>query len=128
MAFDACTIHHLREVNAIRPHPTQSIPSVIVDTTPCSDHAPPSTNVGGSADKILADLCKAISDSHGLFRPSLSEVEALLGDNGRQPLHVTVLGSSAQQYEFEVCHFMDLTAESYVTDCVEIVVYYWWVA
>ena len=56
----------------------------------------------------------------------MSEVEALLGNEWRQPLHVTVPGLSPQQFEFEACHFRDLTTESYVTDCAQIVVYYWW--
>ena len=56
----------------------------------------------------------------------MSEVEALLGNDWRRPLHVTVPGLSPQQFEFEARHFRDLTTESYVTDCAQIVVYYWW--
>ena len=56
------------------------------------------------------------------------EVEALLGNDWRQPLHVTVPRLSPQQFEFEARHFRDLTTESYVTDCAQIVVYYWWAA
>ena len=67
-----------------------------------------------------------MSDSQGSFRPSLSE--ALLGNNWRPPLQVTVPGLSPQQFEFEARHFRDLTTESYVTDCAQIVVYYWWAA
>ena len=73
-------------------------------------------------------MCKALRDSHGSFRPSLAEVEALLGDDWGPPLHATVPGPSAQQYEFDARHFRDLTSESYVTDCAQIVVYYWWAA
>ena len=62
-------------------------------------------------------VCKALSDSHGSFRPSLAEVEALLGDDWGPPLHARVPGPLAQQYEFEARHFRDLTSESYVTDC-----------
>ena len=58
----------------------------------------------------------------------MSEVEALLGNDWRRPLHVTVLGLSPQQFEFEARHFRDLTTESYVIDCAQIVVYYWWAA
>ena len=71
-----------------------------------------------------ADVCKALSDSQGSFRPSLSEVEAMLGNDWRPPLHVTVPGLSPQQFEFKARHFRDLTNESYVTDCAQIVVYY----
>ena len=56
------------------------------------------------------------------------ELEALLGNDWRQPLHVTVPGLSPQQFEFEARHFRDLTTESYVTDCAQIVVYHWWAA
>ena len=80
------------------------------------------------AEQILANVCKALSDSHGSFRPSLAEVEALLGDDWGPPLHATVPGPLAQQYEFEARHFRDLTSESYVTDGAQIVVYYWWAA
>ena len=73
-------------------------------------------------------MCKALSDSHGSFCSSLAEVEALLGDDWGPPLHATVPGPLAQQYEFEACHFRDLTSESYVTDGAQIVVYYWWAA
>ena len=44
--------------------------------------------------------------------------------DSHKPLHVTVPGSSPQQYEFEAHNFRDLTSESYVTDCATIVVYY----
>ena len=69
-------------------------------------------------------MYKALSDSHVSFRPSLSEVQALLGDDWGQPLHGTVPRLSPQGYEFEACHFEDLTTESYVTDYLEVVVYY----
>ena len=58
----------------------------------------------------------------------MSEVEVLLDNNRRQPIHVTVPGLSPQQFEFKGRHFRDLTTESYVTDCARIVVYYWWAA
>ena len=73
-------------------------------------------------------MCKALSGSHGSFCPSLSEGEALLGDDRGQPLHVTVPSSLPQRYKFEARHFRDLTFESYDTDCAGIVVYYWWAA
>ena len=47
-----------------------------------------------SAEEILAYVCKALSDSQGSFRPSLSEVEALLGNDWGQPLYVTVCRSN----------------------------------
>ena len=104
-----------------------SIPCGMVDVTPSSDH--PTSHAGcHSAEPILADVFKALGDSHGSFHPSLSKVEALLGDDLGQPLHVTVLGLSLQQYESEVRHFRDLTSESYAIDCAEIVVYYLLVA
>ena len=84
--------------------------------------------LGPSAKQILADLCKALSDSQDSFHPSTSEVEALPGNDWRQPLHVTVRGSSPQRFELEARHFRDLTTESYVTDCAQIVVYHWWAA
>ena len=58
----------------------------------------------------------------------MSKVEALLGNDWRQPLHVTVPGLSLQQFEFEAHHFKDLTTKSYVTDCAQIVVYHSWAA
>ena len=73
-------------------------------------------------------MCKALNDSHGWFFSFLLEVEAPLGDNWGQPLHVTVLGSSVQQYEFQARHSRDLTTDSYVTYYAEIVVYCWWAA
>ena len=79
-----------------------------------------------SAEEILGDVCKALGDSHGSFRPSLSEVKALLGDNWGQILHAMVPCRFGFQYEFEAHHFRDLATESYGTNCVEIVVYYWW--
>ena len=104
------------------PIPPSSIPSEIVVATPCTD-SPATSHTGcRPAEQILANVCKALSDSHGSFRPSLAEVEALLGDDWGPPLHATVLGPSAQQYEFEARHFRDLTSESYVTDCAQIVV------
>ena len=60
------------------------------------------------------------------FCQSLSEVEALLGNDWRPPLHVTIPSLLPQQFEFEARHFRDLTTESHVTDCAQIVVYYWW--
>ena len=107
------------------PVPPSSIPSRVVVTAPSRDH-PTSPTGCPSAEQILADVCKALSDSQGSFRPSLSEVEALLGNDWRQPLHVIGPGLSPQQFEFEARHFRDLTTESYVTDCAQIVVYYWW--
>ena len=104
-----------------------SIQSGIVVATPSSDH--PTSHTGcPSVEEILADVCKALNDSQGLFRPSVTEVEALLGNDWGQPLYVTVPGSSPQSYEFEARHFKDLTTESYVIDCAQIVVYYWWAA
>ena len=104
-----------------------SISSGIVIGTPSSDH--PTSHTGcPSAEEILADVCKALSDSQGSFRPSLSELEALLGKEWGQPLHVTVPGSSPQGFEFEARHSRDLTTESYVTHWAQIVVYYWWAA
>ena len=85
-------------------------------------HPTPSMNVDGSS----ASVCKALSDIRGLFRPSLSQVEALLGNDWGQPLHVTSPSWLPQQFEFEACHFSDLTNES--TYCAQIVVYYMWVA
>ena len=109
------------------PIPLSSIPSGIVVAAPFGDH--PTFPTGcPSAEQILADVCKALSDSQGSFRPSMSQVEALLGNNWRQPLHVTVPSLSPQQFEFELRHFRDLTTESYVADCAQIVVCYWWVA
>ena len=109
------------------PVPPRSIPSGIVVAAPSGDH-PTSPTGCPSAKQILADVCKAPSDRQGSFRPSLSHVEALLGNDWRQPLHVMVRGLSLQQFEFQACHFRDLTTESYVTDCAQIVVYYWWAA
>ena len=82
----------------------------------------------GAAKQILAHVCKALSDSHGSFRPCMSEVEALLGNDWRPPLHVRIPGFSPQQFEFEARHLRDLTTKRYVTDCAQIVVYYWWAA
>ena len=105
------------------PVPPSSIPSgVIVGDHPTSPTGCP------SAEQILADVCKARSDSQGLFRPSLLEVEALLGNDWWQPLHVTVPGLPPQQFVFQARHFRDLTTESYVTKCAQTVVYYWWAA
>ena len=98
------------------PVPPSSIPSGIVVAAPSGDYPTSPTGCPG-AKQILADVCKALSDSQGLFRPSLSKVEALLGNDWRQPLHVTVPCLSPQQFEFEARHFRDLTTESYVTDC-----------
>ena len=109
------------------PVPPSSIPSGIFVAAPSGDN-PTSPSGCPSAEQILADVCKALSDSQGSFRPSMSEVEALLGNDWRQPLHVTVPGLSPQQFEFEARHFGDLTTESYVTDCAQIVVYHWWAA
>ena len=106
------------------PVPPSSIPSGIVVAAPSIDH-PTSPSGCPSAEQILADVCKALSDSQGSFCPSMSEVEALLGNDSRLQLHVTFLGLSPQQFEFEARHFRDLTTESYVTDCAQIVVYYW---
>ena len=50
----------------------------------------------------------------------------LLGNDWRRQLHVKVPSLSPQPFEFEARHFKDLTTESYVTDCAQIVVYYWW--
>ena len=109
------------------PVPPSSIPSRIVVAAPFGDH--PTSSIGcPNAKQIVADVCKALSDSQGSFRPSLSKVEALLGNDWRQPLHVIVPSLSPQQFEFEARHFRDLTTESYVTDCAQIVVYYWWAA
>ena len=58
------------------PVPPSSIPSGIVDATPSSDH-PPSHTGCPNVEEILVDVCKALSDSQGSFRPSLLEVEAL---------------------------------------------------
>ena len=52
----------------------------------------------------------------------------LLGKDWGLPLHVRVLGLSPQRFEFEACHFRDLTTESYVTTYAKIVVYNWWAA
>ena len=109
------------------PVPPSSIPSGIVVAAPSVDH-PTSPSGCPSAERILVDVCKALIGSQGSFRPSMSEVEALLGSDWRQPLHVTVAGLSLQQFEFEAHHFRDLTTEGYVTDCAQIVVYYWWAA
>ena len=110
------------------PIPPSSILSEIVVATPCTD-SPQTSHTGCCpARKILANVCKALSDSHGSFRPSLAEVEALLGDDWGPPLHAKVPGPSAQQHEFEARHFTDLASESYVTDCAQIVMYYWWAA
>ena len=109
------------------PLPRSSIPSGIVVAAP-SRHHPTSPTGCPSAEQILADVCKALSDSQGSFPPSLSEVEALLGNDWRPPRHVTILGLSPQQFEFEAHHFRDLTTESYVPDCAKVVVYYWWAA
>ena len=109
------------------PVPPISNPSGIVVAAPSRDH-PTSPTQCPSVEEILADVCEAPSYSQGSFRPSLSEVEALLGNDWRPPLHVTVPGLSPQQFEFEARHFRDLTTESCVTDCAQIVVYYWWAA
>ena len=102
------------------PIPPSSILSGIA--APSGDH-PTSPTGCPSAEQILAD-----DDSQGSFHPSMSKVEALLGNSWRRPLHVTIPGLSPQQFEFEARHFKDLTTESYVTDCAQIVVYYWWAA
>ena len=68
-----------------------SIPSGIAVLAPCRDH-PTSTIKCPSAEQILADMCKALSDSQGSFHPSLSKVDALLSNDWRPPLHVTVVG------------------------------------
>ena len=73
-------------------------------------------------------VCKALSDSQGSVRPAMSQVVALLGNDWRQPLHLTITGLSPQQFEFQARHFRDLTTESYVTDCAQIVVYHCWAA
>ena len=73
-------------------------------------------------------MCKALSDSQRSFRPSLSLVEALLGNDWGHPLHVTLTGSSPQRLESEVRHFTDLATEIYVTEYAQIMVYYWWAA
>ena len=106
------------------PVPPSSILSGIVVAAPSGDH-PTSPSGCPSAEQILVDVCKALSDSQGSFRPSMSEVEALLGNDWRQPLHVTVPSLSPQEFECEAHHFGDLTTESYVKDCV---VYHWWAA
>ena len=98
------------------PIPPSSILSGIA--APSGDH-PTSPTGCPSAEQILAN-----DDSQGSFHPSMSEVEALLGNNWRRPLHVTVPGLSPQQFEFEARHFKDLTTENYVIDCAQIVVYY----
>ena len=105
------------------PVPPNSIPFGIVVAAPSGEH-PTSPTRCPSAEQILAEVCKALSDSQGSFRPSMSEVEALLGNDWRQPLHVTVPSLSPQQFEFEARHFKDLNTESYVTDCAQIVVCY----
>ena len=64
------------------PVPPSSIPSGIVVAAPSDDH-PTSPTGCPSAEQILANVCKALSDSQGSFRPSLSEVEALLGNDWR---------------------------------------------
>ena len=64
------------------PVPHSSIPSGIVVAAPSGDH-PTSPSGCPSAKQILADVCKALSDSQGSFRPSMSEVEALLGNDWR---------------------------------------------
>ena len=69
--------------------PPTSIPSGIGDATPCSDH-PTSHTRCPSVEEVVADVCKALNDSHGSFRLSLSEVQALLGDDWGPPIHVTV--------------------------------------
>ena len=79
------------------PVPPSSIPSGIVFAAPSGDHPTSPTGCRG-AEQILADVCKALSDSQGSFRPSMLEVEALLGNDRRQPLHVTVPGLSPQQF------------------------------
>ena len=109
------------------PVPPSSIPSGIVVAAPSLDHPTPPTGCP-SEEQLLVDVCKALSDSQGSFRPSLSEVEALLGNDWRPPLHVAVPGLSPQQFEFEARNFKDLTTESYVTDCAQIVVHFWWAA
>ena len=54
------------------------------------DLVPPTSNIEGrTAEQMLANVCKALSDSHSVFRPSLPEVEALLAIDWGQPLHVT---------------------------------------
>ena len=40
----------------------------------------------GRAKQIMVDVCKALSDSHGSFRPFLPEAEALLGDDWAWPV------------------------------------------
>ena len=89
------------------PVPPSSIPPGIVDATPSSHH-PTSHSGCPSAEEILVGVCKALSDSQGSFRASWSQVEAKLGDDWGQPLHVTVLGSLPQRFEFKVRHFGDL--------------------
>ena len=103
--------------------PSSSNASGIVVAAPCGDHSTSPTGCS-IAEQILADVCKALSDSQGSFRPSMLEIEALLGNDWRQPLHVTVPGLSPQQFEFEAHHFRDLTTDSYVTDCAQLLVYY----
>ena len=62
------------------PVPPGSIPSGIVVAAPSGDH--PTSPFGcPSAQQTLAHVCKALSDSQGLFRPFMSEVEALLGND-----------------------------------------------
>ena len=65
------------------PVPPSSIPSGIVVAAPFGDN-PTSPSGCPGAEQILADVCKALRDSQGSFHPSMSEVEALLGNDWRQ--------------------------------------------
>ena len=124
------TLHPTRSMNVdgrstkawsteLDPIPPISIPSGMVVAAPSSYH--PTSRFGcTSAEQMLPDVCKALGDCQGSFRPSMSEVEALVGNGWRQPLHVRVPDLSPHQFEFEARHFTDLTTESYVTDCAQI--------
>ena len=96
--------------------PPSSILSGIVVAAPSRDH-PASPTGCPRARQILADVWKALRDSQGSFRPFLSEVGAVVGNDRRPPLHVTILGLSPQQFEVDAHHFRDLTTMSYVTHC-----------
>ena len=58
----------------------------IVVAAPSGDH-PTSPTGCLNAEPILADVCKALSDSQISFRPPMSEVEALLGNDWWEALH-----------------------------------------
>ena len=79
-------------------------------------------------DDVLAAVCHALTNGPGSPTAQLQHVESLLRDEWERPLDVIVPSSGSQQYMPEARHLRDVYSKSYVTDSVEIVVYYWWLA